>query len=53
MDDKGKKQDAEKTGSGGGNPGRPRPGRRSAEDRERAVLDLLSGKASVDQIARR
>ena len=33
--------------------GRGRPGRRSAEDRERAVLDLLSGKASIDQVARR
>lgn len=32
---------------------RGRPGRRSAEDREGAVLDLLAGKASVDQLARR
>jgi transposase-like protein len=32
---------------------RGRPGRRSAEDRASAVLELLSGKASVDQIARR
>ena len=32
---------------------RGRPGRRSVEDRVEAVLDLLSGKASVDQIARR
>jgi transposase-like protein len=32
---------------------RGRPGRRSAEDRTQAVLELLEGKASVDQIARR
>jgi transposase-like protein len=32
---------------------RGRPGRRSAEERQQAVLDLLSGKASVDQLARR
>jgi len=32
---------------------RGRPGRRSLEDRTRAVLDLLAGKASVDQLARR
>lgn len=32
---------------------RGRPGRRSAVDREEAVLELLSGKASVDQLARR
>jgi len=32
---------------------RGRPGRRSLEDRTHAVLDLLSGKASVDQLARR
>jgi transposase-like protein len=32
---------------------RGRPGRRSAEERKEAVLELLSGKASVDQIARR
>ena len=32
---------------------RGRPGRRSAEERTEAVLELLSGKASVDQIARR
>ena len=32
---------------------RGRPGRRSAEDREEAVLALLAGKASVDQLARR
>ena len=32
---------------------RGRPGRRSAEERREAVLELLSGKASVDQIAQR
>ncbi len=32
---------------------RGRPGRRSAEERSEAVLELLSGKATVDQIARR
>ena len=32
---------------------RGRPGRRSAEERKEAVLELLSGKASVDQIAQR
>lgn len=32
---------------------RGRPGRRSADERTQAVLELLSGKASVDQIARR
>lgn len=30
---------------------RGRPGRRSADDRSRAVLELLSGKATVDQLA--
>lgn len=30
---------------------RGRPGRRSVEDRSQAVLDLLSGKATVDQLA--
>lgn len=34
-------------------PHRGRPGRRTAGDRAKAVLELLSGKASVDQIARR
>jgi transposase-like protein len=33
--------------------GRARPGRRSVEDRNRAVLELLAGKATVDQLARR
>jgi transposase-like protein len=32
---------------------RGRPGRRSAADREEAVLELLGGKATVDQLARR
>lgn len=32
---------------------RGRPGRRSAADREEAVLQMMSGKASVDQLARR
>lgn len=30
-----------------------RPGRRTVEERQQAVLDLLAGKASVDQLARR
>ena len=32
---------------------RGRPGRRSVAERSSAVLELLSGKASVDQLARR
>lgn len=32
---------------------RGRPGRRSGEERTRAVLELLAGKASVDQLAMR
>jgi transposase-like protein len=32
---------------------RGRPGRRSVEDRRQAVLELLAGKATVDQLARR
>jgi transposase-like protein len=32
---------------------RGRPGRRTGEERTRAVVELLSGKASVDQLARR
>jgi transposase-like protein len=32
---------------------RGRPGRRSGEERTRAVLELLAGKASVDQLALR
>jgi transposase-like protein len=30
-----------------------RPGRRTVEERQRAVLDLFAGKATIDQIARR
>jgi transposase-like protein len=32
---------------------RGRPGRRTVEERQQAVLDVFAGKASVDQIARR
>ncbi len=32
---------------------RGRPGRRTAEERRTAVLELLSGKATIDQLARR
>jgi transposase-like protein len=32
---------------------RARPGRRTVEERQSAVLELLSGKATVDQIGRR
>src|SRR3990170_6338777 len=32
---------------------RGRPGRRTAEERRTAVLELLGGKATVDQLARR
>lgn len=32
---------------------RARPGRRSVEERQTAVLELMAGKATVDQIARR
>lgn len=32
---------------------RGRPGRRSAAERKQAVMELLSGKASVDQLAKR
>lgn len=32
---------------------RARPGRRTVEERQRAVLELFAGKATVDQIARR
>lgn len=32
---------------------RGRPGRRSLQDRQSAVLDILQGKATVDQVARR
>jgi transposase-like protein len=36
-----------------GAPVRGRPGRRSLADRREAVLDILKGKASVEQVARR
>lgn len=32
---------------------RGRPGRRTVEERQQAVLEILAGKASVDQVARR
>ncbi len=32
---------------------RARPGRRTLEERQQAVLELMAGKATVDQIARR
>jgi transposase-like protein len=32
---------------------RARPGRRTVDERRQAVLELMSGKATVDQIARR
>src|ERR1051326_6894851 len=32
---------------------RGRPGRRSASERKQAVLELLAGKASIDQLAKR
>jgi transposase-like protein len=32
---------------------RARPGRRTVEERQQAVVELMSGKATVDQIARR
>lgn len=41
------------TTSGSPDVRRGRPGRRSAEDRREAVLQLLSGKASIDQLAMR
>jgi len=34
-------------------PERARPGRRPAADRTRAVLELLAGKATIEQLARR
>lgn len=36
-----------------GESARHRPGRRTVQERQKAVLDLFSGKASVDQIAKR
>ncbi len=32
---------------------RSRPGRRTVEERQRAVLDIMAGKATVDQVAKR
>jgi transposase-like protein len=32
---------------------RGRPGRRTVEERQQAVLEVLAGKASIDQVARR
>lgn len=32
---------------------RARPGRRTVEERQHAVLELMAGKATIDQIARR
>jgi transposase-like protein len=32
---------------------RARPGRRTVEERQQAVLELMAGKATVDQIERR
>lgn len=32
---------------------RARPGRRTVEERQRAVMELFAGKATIDQIARR
>ena len=43
----------EPTGSSPPENVRGRPGRRSTEDRRRAVLELLGGKATVDQVAMR
>lgn len=43
----------ETEGSEASGESRGRPGRRSVEDRQRAVLELMSGKATVDQLARR
>ena len=33
--------------------GRARPGRRTVEERQQAVLEVLGGKATIDQVARR
>lgn len=46
---------SESAGDGAPLPASPRarPGRRTAQERHEAVLELLSGKASVDQIAKR
>jgi transposase-like protein len=45
----GERSEPEAAGAGA----RGRPGRRTAAERKEAVLQLLSGKASVDQLARR
>lgn len=44
------RSEAEVSGDPGG---RGRPGRRTGEERMQAVLQLLAGKATVDQLARR
>jgi len=44
---------AERSGAEEPAGGRGRPGRRSADERTTAVLALLQGKASVDQLAQR
>lgn len=41
------------TGEGGGGVTRGRPGRRTLADRKEAVLQVLMGKASIDQVATR
>lgn len=43
----------ERSGVEASTAGRRRPGRRSVEDRVGAVLEILGGKASVDQVATR
>jgi transposase-like protein len=40
--------------AGSSEPGvRARPGRRTVEERQQAVLELFAGKATIDQVARR
>jgi len=47
-------EEAVPTGGSGGEGGtRGRPGKRSVEEKRQAVLDVLSGKATVAQVARR
>ena len=41
------------TAEGAGGAARGRPGRRTLADRQQAVMDVLSGKASIDQVAAR
>ena len=41
------------TAEGSGGASRGRPGRRTLADRQQAVLQVLSGKASIDQVAAR